>query len=136
MKQHLVKTIILVQTNSFQVPPGLAFGPDLPPLKFKEVKMTRKKVKSKSAMERARKAQRLERQKERKAWLEMRAKRRKEEQQLRAEKGETQVTKAKPKRDPKSHHGTESVDTTILKLLGKSRKSKRVAGKGNKRGGG
>ena len=115
------------------MPPGLAFGPNLPPLKFKEVKTARRKVKSKSAMERARKAQRLERQKERKAWLQMRAKRREEEQQLRAEKGETKVTKAKRKTDPKSHHGTESVDTTILKLLGKSCKSKRVKGKGNKR---
>ena len=132
MKQNLFKSLILVQTNYFQVPPGLAFGPDLPPLKFKEVKTARKKVKSKSAMERARKAQRLERQKERKARLQERAKRREEEKQRRAERGETLVTKAKSKQEPKSHHGTESVDTTILKLLGKSRKSKKVAAKSKK----
>ena len=137
MKISPIKTIALVQTNSFQVPPGLAFGPNLPLVKLKKVKTTRKttrrKAMTKSERERARKAQKLERKKKREAKLHRRAKRREEDEQLRAERGETLVAKAKPKRDPKSHHGTESVDTTILKLLGKTRKSKKVAGKGKNR---
>ena len=121
--------MILVQTNSFQVIPGLG-GRDLSPLKFKRVKTAKRKVKTKSEMERARKAKRLERKNKRKARLQRRADRREEEKQRRDERGEPQVTKTRSKRrDPKSHHGTEMVDTTILKLLGKSHKSKKVAGK-------
>ena len=123
------KIMILVQTNSFQVIPGLG-GRDLSPLKFKRVKTTKRKVKTKSEMERARKAGKLERKNKRKARLQRRADRREEEKQRRAESGEPQVTKTKSKRDPKSNHGTESVDATILKLLGKSHKFKKVAGKG------
>ena len=110
--------------------PGLKFKPETPPLKFKEVKAKRKKVKSRAERERARKSERLERQLKREARLERRAARREEEKKRRAERGEPQSTKTRTKRDPKNHHGTESVDITILKLLGKSQKSKKVAGKG------
>ena len=124
-----VKIMILVQNNSLQVIPGLG-GRDLSPLKFKRVKTAKRKVKTKSEMERARKAGKLERKNKRKARLQRRADRREEEKQRRAESGEPQVTKTKSKRDPKSNHGTESVDATILKLLGKSHKFKKVVGKG------
>ena len=78
----------------------------------------------------ARQRRKAERQKKRADWLQRRADRREEEKQRRDERGEPQVTKTRSKRrDPKSHHGTEMVDTTILKLLGKSHKSKKVAGK-------
>ena len=116
--------------NCFQVPPGLSFGPDLPPLKLKVTKSKRKKVKSRAEAERARKSARKERRERRAARLQRRAARKEEEKQRRAESGEPQVTKIRIKRDLKSHHGTESVDITILKLLGKSHKSKKVAGKG------
>ena len=110
--------------------PGLKFKQELPPPKFKEVKAKRKKVKSRAEAERTRKSEKAERKKMRAARLQRRAARREEEKQRRAERGEPLVTKTRSKRDPKSHHGTESVDTTILKLLGKSHKSKKVAGKG------
>ena len=105
------------------------FKKEVPPPKFKEVKAKKKEVKSRAERERARKSKRLERQLRKEARLERRAARREEEKQHRAERGEPQVTKNRSKRDPKSHHGTEMVDTTILKLLGKSHKSKKVAGK-------
>ena len=112
--------------------PGLKFKPVPPAVKFKEVKAKRRKVESKTQAERARKLGKAERKKRRADRLQRRADRREEEKHRRAESGETLVTKAKSKRDPKSHHGTESVDTTILKLLGKSRKSKKVAAKSKK----
>ena len=109
--------------------PGLTFKP-VKTVKFKEVKAKRTKVKSRAEVERARQRRKAERQKRRADWLQRRADRRKEEKHRRAENGEPQVTKARSKRDPMSHHGTESVDTTILKLLGKSHKPKKVSGKG------
>ena len=109
--------------------PGLKFKTEDPPVKFKEVKAKKKKVKSRAERERARRSERLERQLRKEARLQRRTARREEEKQRRAERGEPQVTKTRSKRDPKSHHGTEMVDTTILKLLGKSHKSKKVAGK-------
>ena len=109
--------------------PGLTFKP-VKTVKFKEVKAKRAKVKSRAEVERARQRRKAERQKKRADWLQRRADRREEEKQRRDERGEPQVTKTRSKRrDPKSHHGTEMVDTTILKLLGKSHKSKKVAGK-------
>ena len=109
--------------------PGLTFKP-VTTVKFKEVKAKRAKVKSRAEVERARQRRKAERQKKRADWLQRRADRREEEKQRRDERGEPQVTKTRSeRRDPKSHHGTEMVDTTILKLLGKSHKSKKVAGK-------
>ena len=103
--------------------PGLTFKP-VKTVKFKEVKAKRAKVKSRAEVERARQRRKAERQKKRADWLQRRADRREEEKQRRDERGEPQVTKTRSKRrDPKSHHGTEMVDTTILKLLGKSHKS-------------
>ena len=110
--------------------PGLKFKPVPPAVKFKEVKAKRRKVESKTQAERARKLGKAERKKRRADRLQRRADRREEEKHRRAENGEAEVTKARSKRDPMSHHGTESVDTTILKLLGKSHKSKKVTGKG------
>ena len=104
------------------------------PVKFKEVKAKRQKIKSRAEAERVRKSKRAARKVRREAWLQRRADKREEEKQRRAEKGEPEVTKTRTKRDPKSHHGTESVDITILKLLGKSQKSKKVAGKGKASG--
>ena len=108
--------------------PGLSFAPGLPFQKFKKTPWARKKkeVKSKSEAERDRKSN----QAERKERLKRRALRREEERQLRAERGEPPVIRAKSKRNPRSHHGSEQVDDIILKLLGKSMKSKKVAGKG------
>ena len=110
------------------------FVPGPSPVKFKEVKAKRQKVKSRAEAERVRKSKRAARKVTREARLERRADKREEEKQRRAEKGEPEVTKTRTKRDPKSHHGTESVDITILKLLGKSQKSKKVAGKGKASG--
>ena len=101
-------------------------------MKFKEVKAKRAKVKSRAEVERARQRRKAERKKRRADWLQRRADRREEEKHRRAENGEPQVTKARSKRDPMSHHGTESVDATILKLLGKSHKSRKVVGKGKR----
>ena len=73
-------------------------------------------------------------QKEREAKLKRRAKRREEDKKSRAEKGEPVVAKSKAKKDSRSHHGAEQVDAVILKLLGKSQKSRKVRPKsrGNK----
>ena len=112
----------------FQGPPGLSFGPNLPSPKFKEVKAKRRKVKSRAVAEKERKNKRPERQKEREKWLQRRAKRRAEEKKSRAERGEPEEKKAK-KGARKSNHGTEQIDATILKVLGRSRKTKTVASK-------
>ena len=114
----------------FQGPPGLSFasGPDFPSPKFKEVKAKRRKVKSRAVAEKERKNKRPERQKEREEWLQRRAKRREEEKKSRAERGEPEEKKAK-KGARKSNHGTEQIDATILKVLGRSRKTKKVASK-------
>ena len=122
----------------FQGPPGLSFasGTNIPSLKFKEVKARRMKVKSRAKAEKERKDTRKERQKERQrereAKLKRRAKRREEDKKSRAERGEPVVAKTKAKRSSRSHHGAEQVDAVILKLLGKSHKSKGAAGKGKK----
>ena len=108
--------------------PGLVFGPHLPPLKIKDLKVkTKTKKEKKTMMER--RSDRQEREEKRKERLLRRAAKREEERQRRAEGGVAEVKKAK-KRDPKSNHGTERIDAVIRKLLGKSRKSKGVAGKG------
>ena len=111
------------------------FGPDplLPlPLKFKRTKTPRKKVKSRAKAEKTRVSQRPERQKEesrrRAERLLRRANKREEEQKSRAERGELEVTKAK-KSVWKGSHGTEEVDAIILKVLGRSQKSKKVVQK-------
>ena len=117
------------------------FGPDLRrldrldlPPKFKKTKKkTKRKVTSRSKGESRSKVQRdrkrVERKKKREDRLLMRAKRREEEQQRNAVIGEPVVTKV-ANRDAKSHHGTEQVDATIVKLLGRSHKSqKRMAPK-------
>ena len=113
----------------FQVP-GLSFAPSSLQ-KFKKTPWARKKksVKSKSEAERDRKLSQAERQMKREERLTRRAERREEKRQLRAERGEPPVTKAKSKRDPRRHHGSEQVDDIILKMLGKSVKSKKVTGK-------
>ena len=110
------------------MPPGLTFGPDLPPLKSKRMKAKGKKVKSTAESERTRKSQRPERQRRKAERLQRRAVRREEEKQLRAENGEPPVTKAK-KCVRKSNHGTENVDATILKVLGRASKCRKVAPK-------
>lgn len=121
----------------FQMPPGLnlmcgpdsrPLGPDPHPLKLKKMKTRRKKE-----MERRRKPLKQERQRRREEKEQRRADRREEKKQQRAAKGEPEVSKPKAKRDPKSNHGTEQVDRIILKLLGKSHKSRKVAGKGQKK---
>ena len=109
----------------FQGPPGLSFVPNLPSPKFKEVKAKRRKVKSRAVAEKERKNKRPERQKEREAWLQRRAKRREEEK---LKRGEPEATKAK-RCTRKSNHGTEKVDSIILKFLGKSQKSRKVVSK-------
>ena len=113
-------------TEYFQVP-GLEFGPHLPPLKVKDlVRMKRKYKKSKENAEKdraARLSQRQEKLKRRDEKLQRRAAKRQEERQRRAEGGEAEVKRAKAKnRDPKSNHGSEKVDATILKVLGRSHK--------------
>ena len=123
------------------------FGPDLPagkdrpdlPPKFKKTKRKMKRTvksrspgESRSKVQRARKGE--ERKKKREEWLLMRAQRREEEKQRKAEMGEPLVEKVKAKRDAKSHHGTEQVDATIIKLLGRSHKShKKMAPKSRDR---
>ena len=104
--------------------------PDLPP-KFKKTKgKMKRKVTSRSKGESRSKVQRDRKREERKRKREdrqvMRAQRRKEETQRKAERGEPIVTKVKAKRDFKSNRGEEHVDATILKLLGKTQKSKKV----------
>ena len=114
------------------------FGPDLRrqdrsdlPPKFKKTKgKMKRKVTSRSKGESRSKVQRDRKREERKRKREdrqvMRAQRRKEETQRKAERGEPIVTKVKAKRDFKSNRGEEHVDATILKLLGKTQKSKKV----------
>ena len=119
------------------------FGPDLPPVK--KNKPNRRKTKSfngksRKAIERRtferkerrrKKAERLQRIAEKNnAKREEEKQRREEEKQRRADTGEPLVMKVKSKRDPKVHDGLEQVDSIILNVLGKSSKSKRVAGKG------
>ena len=95
-------------------------------------------MKSRAKAEKERKNTRKERQKERQREredrLKRRAKRREEDKKSRAEKGEPVVAKSKAKKDSRSHHGAEQVDAVILKLLGKSQKSRKVRPKsrGNK----
>ena len=120
------------------MPKGLLFGPDLRrqdrpdlPPKFKKTKgKMKRKVTSRSKGESRSKVQRDRKREERKRKREdrqvMRAQRRKEETQRKAERGEPIVTKVKAKRDFKSNRGEEHVDATILKLLGKTQKSKKV----------
>ena len=120
------------------MPKGLLFGPDLRrqdrpdlPPKFKKTKgKMKRKVTSRSKGESRSKVQRDRKREERKRKREdrqvMRAQRRKEETQRKAERGEPIVTKVKAKRDFKSNRGEEQVDATILKLLGKTQKSKKV----------
>ena len=132
------------------MPRGLLFGPDLPagpdrpdlPPKFKKTKRKTKrnvmwskglgKVTWSKGEMRSRK--REERKQKREERLLMRAQRREEEKQRKAEMGEPVEAKVKAKRhakrDAKTHHGTEQVDATIIKLLGRSHKShKRMAPK-------
>ena len=96
------------------------------------------KVKSRAKAEKERKNTReerqRERQRERKDKLQRRAKRREEDEKSKAERGEPDVAKAKAKKHSRSHHGAEQVDAVILKLLGKSQKSRKVRPKsrGNK----
>ena len=107
-------------TEYFQVP-GLVFGPDLLPLKFKMTKQRRKMVKKKAETERKRKAAIPEKQRRRAERLQRRAERREEEKKSRAESGEPEVRKAK-RSARKGNHGSEKVDATILKVLGRSQK--------------
>ena len=92
------------------------------------MKAKKTKVKSRAKAEKERKNKRPERQKERDEWLQRRAKRREEREKSRAESGEP--VKVKAKRDLRTHHGAEQVDAAILKLLGKSHRSKKAVGKG------
>ena len=116
------------------MPKGLLFGPDLRrldrpdlPPKFKKTKKkTKRKVTSRSKGESRSKVQRDRKREERKKKREDRLQRREEEKQRQAEIGEPVVTKVKAKRVFKSNHGAEQVDATILKLLGKTQKSKKV----------
>ena len=119
------------------MPKGLLFGPDLRrsdrpdlPPKFKKTKKTKRKVTSRSKGESRSKVQRDRKREERKEKREERlkdkAQRREEEKKRRAETGERFEIKVKAKRDFKSNHGAEHVDATILKLLGKTQKSKKV----------
>ena len=107
------------------------FGPDLPPPKLKELK-PKQKTMSKKAIERRikkrqeRRIQEAERLQEQQRRRDAKIAAKREEEMKRRAEG---VMKVKAKRDPKRHHGTEEVDSTILKLLGKSHK-KQVARKG------
>ena len=96
------------------------------------MKSKKKKVKSRAAAEKERKNTRKERQRERRrerdARLQRRAKRREEEKKSRAERGEPDRKKVK-RSVRRSSHGTEEVDATILKVLGRSHKSKKVGSK-------
>ena len=130
MKLNIFKQFVL------QMPPGLnlMFGPDpLPlPLKLKRTKTPRKKVKSRAKAEKTRVSKRPEKQKEesrrRAERLLRRANKREEEKKSMAERGEPEVLKPK-KSTRKSSHGTEEVDAIILKVLGRSQKTKKVASK-------
>ena len=123
------------------MPTGLVFGPDCaPPTKSKRMKAAKRKVWywseaekkrkvwSKSASEKRRKAELLERKriaelpeskKEREDMLLRRAQRRKEKKEHKAEKEEQAKNEMK-------RHGANQVDATILKLLRRSLKSKKV----------
>ena len=109
--------------------PGLGphLGPHFPErqTKFKEAKAKRKKMKSKAKAERERVDKRPERRKRREDKIARRAQRKVEERLKRAERGEPEVARAK-KSATNSHHGTEQIDSTILKLLRKSHKSKKA----------
>ena len=106
---------------------GLHLGPHFPERqsKFKEAKAKRKKMKSKAKAERERVDKRPERRKRRVEKIARRAQRKVEERLKRAERGEPEVARAK-KSATNSHHGTEQIDSTILKLLRKSHKSKKA----------
>ena len=110
--------------------PGLGphLGPHFPErqTKFKEAKAKKKKMKSRAKAEKERKKKRPERQKRKEDKGKRRAQKKEEERLKRAERGEPEVIKVK-KSATNSHHGTEQIDSTILKLLRKSHKSKRVA---------
>ena len=114
------------------MPPGLMFGPDLPPPKLKELKPW-KKTMSKKAIERRIKKRQERRAEEAERLIQQQMRRdakiaakREEEMKRRAEG----VTKVKAKRGPMCNHGSEQVDAIILKVLGKSSKSQRGTGKG------
>ena len=109
---------------------GLHVGPHFPErqTKFKEAKAKKKKMKSRAKAEKERKKKRPERQKRKEDKGKRRAQKKEEERLKRAERGEPEVARAK-KSATNSHHGTEQIDSTILKLLRKSHKSKKV-GKG------
>ena len=112
--------------------PGLGphLGPHFPErqTKFKEAKAKRKKMKSKAKAERERVDKRPERRKRRAEKIARRAQRKVEERQKRADRGEPEVARAK-KSTTNSHHGTEQVNSYILKLLRKSHKVKKAAPK-------
>ena len=105
---------------------GLHIGPHFPERqsKFKEAKAKRKKMKSRAKAEKERKKKRPERQKRKADKVKRRAQKKEEERLKRAERGEPEVIKVK-KSATNSHHGTEQIDSTILKLLRKSHRSKK-----------
>ena len=105
---------------------GLHIGPHFPERqsKFKEAKAKRKKMKSRAKAEKERKEKRPERQKRKADKVKRRAQKKEEERLKRAERGEPEVIKVK-KSATNSHHGTEQIDSTILKLLRKSHRSKK-----------
>ena len=105
---------------------GLHVGPHFPErqTKFKEAKAKRKKMKSRAKAEKERKKKRPERQKRKADKVKRRAQKKEEERLKRAERGEPEVIKVK-KSATNSHHGTEQIDSTILKLLRKSHRSKK-----------
>ena len=127
------------------MPTGLVFGPDCaPPTKSKRMKAAKRKVWywseaekkrkvwTKSASEKRRKAELSERKrkaelpeskKERENMLWRRAQRRNEKKERKAEKEE------EAKKDMKRQHRAKQVDATILKLLRRTLKSKKVAPK-------
>ena len=106
---------------------GLHVGPHFPErqTKFKEAKAKKKKMKSRAKAEKERKKKRPERQKRKADKVKRRAQKKEEERLKRAERGEPEVIKVK-KSATNSHHGTEQIDSTILKLLRKSHKSKKA----------
>ena len=106
---------------------GLHVGPHFPErqTKFKEAKAKKKKMKSRAKAEKERKKKRPERQKRKEDKGKRRAQKKEEERLKRAERGEPEVARAK-KSATNSHHGTEQIDSTILKLLRKSHKSKKA----------
>ena len=110
------------------------FGPNLPRPKPKRLRTKTKKTMSKAATERMI-LQRQERRRRKEERLQRQRQKIKDnrEKQRRTKGSAGELRKAKAKRDPKSNHGCEPVDTFILKLLRKSHKTKKVAEKGKKK---